>query len=184
MPPPLVSGHVVYLLRCQHGKYYVGRCLAVRLKSRVQEHRRGVGAAYTVNHPIVSLMMYRESPDPLDEDHFVLQCMREYGIDNVRGGSYSRSTLPKDQMDWIRTQLDHADGRCFNCGMSGHFARDCSMSKSYDDGTSSSSCSEEDGSPRGKITSGPCAGNCFRCGREGHWSKDCYARTHVDGRRL
>ena len=98
----------------------------------------------------------------------------------MRGGSYSRSALPQGQVEWLQTQLNHADGRCLSCGVAGHFARDCTMMKGgHDDSSSSGS----DGSPRA-TTRGGGSGSCFRCGRGGHWSRDCYARTHVDGRRL
>mgnify|MGYP006293336469 CR=1 FL=1 len=35
--------HVVYVLECEGGKYYVGRCKALRLRTRFLEHQSGEG---------------------------------------------------------------------------------------------------------------------------------------------
>jgi hypothetical protein len=51
--------------------------------------------------------------------------MMKYGIDNVRGGSYTKLKLD----DWMIKSLEHefisAQDICYNCNKKGHFVKDC-----------------------------------------------------------
>ncbi len=116
---------MVYVLLCRGDRYYVGRCAADRVETRFDEHRRGVGAAFTRLHPPHLLVSTAPAASPLDEDAEVLRRMRAHGIDRVRGGSMSQIELPDDVVRTVRRMLDHADGRCFSCGRPGHFASSC-----------------------------------------------------------
>jgi len=69
-------------------------------------------------------VLYTFEGDVFDEDKYVLICMKQFGIDNVRGGSYSEIDVSRYR-DELRRQLIHADDRCFRCGKSGHFAYQC-----------------------------------------------------------
>ena len=57
--------------------------------------------------------------------------MMKYGIDNVRGGSYTKLKLD----DWMVKSLEHefisAQDICYNCNKKGHFTKDCRMDKRY-----------------------------------------------------
>lgn len=59
------------------------------------------------------------------EDMVVHEYMREYGIDMVRGGTYSRLQLPEHQLRTISDVITHGSRRCFSCGTEGHFAEQC-----------------------------------------------------------
>ena len=50
-----------------------------------------------------------------------------FGIDNVRGGSYSQLTLSDVQRKMIETEIRGALDLCFRCGSSGHFIHDCKV---------------------------------------------------------
>lgn len=185
--------HSIYLLECKHAKFYVGRCLSQRISERYQEHLNGEGSAFTKCYKPIKLAWTRFSADPLDEDAAVLECMRTYGIDNVRGGTYCRLSLPQFQIDTLSSQLAHASGACFKCGVSdGHFSSDCSAVSPEKSGFPRN----EAGAATQRIADnvqntywnfyrsqkGKASGDkCFRCGREGHWSSSCYARKHLDG---
>ena len=79
----------LYVLRCENGKYYGGKCSAERFRARMDEHFSGRGSSWTVLHRPIECILVEDMCDSLDEDHMVLNQMREHGIDNVRGGSHS-----------------------------------------------------------------------------------------------
>lgn len=51
--------------------------------------------------------------------------MEKYGIDNVRGGSYSKVILDANEIQFITKRIDSATDKCYKCCKSGHFAKDC-----------------------------------------------------------
>jgi len=58
--------------------------------------------------------------------------MEKEGINNVRGGSFSQIELSEEQIKLINQMIKGASDKCFNCGESGHFIKDCIESKIQD----------------------------------------------------
>lgn len=114
----------VRYLELQHGTHYVSCCYAHQLE-HYQQQCMGHAAECAREHPPIRLAFTRPFHDPLDEDYLVLQCMREHGIHNVRGGSFSGVHLPPDALSQLRRQLMHACGRCFLCGSPHHMSATC-----------------------------------------------------------
>ena len=79
----------LYVLRLTGGKYYIGKTDDV-LKS-YEEHLAGSGSAWTRLYPPVAIVKTEPTGN---EDATVIEYMRIYGLDNVRGGTYSDEVLP------------------------------------------------------------------------------------------
>lgn len=147
----------IYILECVNDKFYVGR--TKYLQKRVEQHLLKAGAEWTKLYQPVKVIEVIDTLDTFDEDKYVLKYMNKYGIDNVRGGSFSTILLPEYQQKNIRKMLCNTDDRCFQCGKVGHFVKDCYKIK---------------------------ANNvfCERCKRRNHTIERCYARTDISGKPL
>ena len=164
----------IYILKLKNGKYYVGQTHDV--DKRYREHRNGTGSAWTRAYAPLGIDQVIHYASPFDEDKYVKKYMSVYGIDNVRGGSYSQVVLDDAQKSAIQKELRTAEGSCMKCGRMGHFAETCYAKSElvYYSSSSDDDDSDDESSD----------GACFRCGREGHWVSDCYARRHVNGSML
>ena len=119
----------IYVIKCKNDKYYVGR--TKYLDERVEDHLTGQGSTWTkMNKPIKLLRVIKDC-DKYDEDKYVLMYMEKYGVNNVRGGSYSQIKLSEGQMDYIKNQMAGANDKCFKCNKSGHFVKNCPENKKY-----------------------------------------------------
>jgi len=113
----------IYVLKLHDDAFYVGRTENVAV--RVRAHFDGDGAAWTKLHRPISVCETFDSDDPLDEDKTTLKYMREHGVDKVRGGSFCRVTLSNTERAAIQQMLRGGADKCFKCGESGHFVREC-----------------------------------------------------------
>ena len=75
----------VYVLRLEHGKYYVGK--TQNKNARLLSHFAGIGSAWTQKyHPIAVDVLYPNC-DAFDEDKYTKIYMQRRGIEHVRGGA-------------------------------------------------------------------------------------------------
>ena len=167
---------IVYVLQCVLGMYYVGRTKRDHLE-RFAEHRAGTGSSWTSIYPPLCVICHYPG-DKWEEDKLVLQYMEKYGVDHVRGGSYSAMKLSNADLTEIRKRLDSANDRCYKCHMKGHFANKCGGDIKVSPPVS----------PRGRYVPPPlpssprsAALTCERCWRRGHIISNCSAYTRVNG---
>ena len=156
----------IYILQLIEDKYYVGK--SKNIPDRYRQHIEGYGSAFTQKYKPIKLKDTRPIKSEFDEDNVVKELMKKYGIDNVRGGSYSSVYLTDSQKECLQIELFSASNACFTCGKVGHFAAECTTR--YIVKWSAFSQLEECDNEK-----------CFRCGRTSHYAKDCFAKYHVNG---
>lgn len=119
----------IYCIKLENNKYYVGR--TNNIERRMNEHLNNNGSEWTKIHkPImeegkIAIDFIIQTDDPFDEDKHVKKCMAAYGIDNVRGGSYSQINLTNNTKFFISKEISNSEDKCFVCKGSGHFAKNC-----------------------------------------------------------
>lgn len=134
----------IYLLKLEHGKFYVGK--TTQLNFRLTDHFSGNACEWTRVHKPLSVLKIIPNCDDFDEDKYTKMAMSQFGIDNVRGGSYSQIQLPYETQALLVRELRGARNTCFTCGRTGHFANTCPGHRNV---------------------------TCFRCGKRGHYANEC-----------
>lgn len=167
----------VYILKLNNDKYYVGK--TTNITKRIQQHFSGeFSSKWTQKHKPEKVERIIDNVDEFDEDKWVKIYMKKYGIDNVRGGSYSNTEIHFTTRHFIENELIHAEEKCFICLKYGHLSLDCVKNKKY--------------SKRSVIVCTNCgiqghtANKCFYktefekacdlCGKDGHYANECYKR--------
>lgn len=116
---------IIYGLACAHDKYYVGRTNSA---SRIDDHFEGNGAAWTRIHKPYK-RLFSVQGDRYDEDKHVLRLMDQFGVDNVRGGSFAKVEMTVEDRRIVERLLRGANDRCFRCGDTDHFVSACPMQR-------------------------------------------------------
>lgn len=122
---PTTRTYTLYVLELRGDKWYVG--ITTDLDERLREHRegRGEGSTWTKTHQVVDVAHKEQNAAPEDEDKFVLMYMKIKGIENVRGGNYSKPKLPIGVQRDLQSKIWHNEGKCIRCGHGGHFIKQC-----------------------------------------------------------
>lgn len=198
----------IYVLKCESDKFYIGR--TTQPNFRIDKHFKGNGAAWTTMYPPKEVVHVEHNADPFDEDKFVKIYMKQYGIDNVRGGSYSQIKLGHDIVKLLEKELLSSDNRCYRCHEPGHYVRFCPRNrapvpppKSLEFPLVCEICEEEcknktqyknhdctwlpeNEKPKyvrkiSDTTEYTITSGCNRCGRNNHETDQCYAKRHING---
>ena len=113
----------IYVLKLESGKYYIGK--SNDIPKRFEQHLNGIGSSWTKKYKPLKIEKIINNTSPFDEDKITKELMNKYGIDNVRGGSYSNIELTDFQLETIKTEIWGAKDLCSQCGRKGHFIKDC-----------------------------------------------------------
>ena len=85
---------MIYILKLQNDKYYVGA--TNNLDKRLREHMNGNGSEWTKRYKMKSLHKLIHNCNTFDEDKYTKQYMNKFGINNVRGGSFCQIELSNE----------------------------------------------------------------------------------------
>ena len=116
----------VYVLKLVHGKYYIGKTTRPIFR-RITEHFYENGSEWTRHYKPVHVLEVIDNANEFDEDKYTKIYMKKYGIDNVRGGSYTRTELLDYQLKSLQDEFCTVDNLCFKCNKPGHFVKDCKV---------------------------------------------------------
>ncbi|GBB83157.1 hypothetical protein RclHR1_00010039 [Rhizophagus clarus] len=164
----------VYVLECSNNKYYVGKTTR-SVDIRFREHRNGTGSEWTRLYQPIRIAESEQTDNVHLELTKTLDYMNRYGIDNVRGGSFSNVNLTETQRQEIRRMLSSANDTCFRCGRASHFAYECDYSYYTGENNLDESDSENDEDDESDNSY-----KCFRCGSPNHFANECDAETSDD----
>tara|TARA_B100000035_G_C20789576_1_gene460577 strand:- start:198 stop:554 length:357 start_codon:yes stop_codon:yes gene_type:complete len=113
----------LYVLKQAQNKYYIGKTRYI--KSRIQTHFMGYGTKWTQKFKPKSIYSIERMTHPFHEDVKTMEIMKLYGIDNVRGGSFSKVNLEKCDIYLLNKMIATSDDLCFICGSNKHHHADC-----------------------------------------------------------
>lgn len=155
----------IYILKLKHHKYYVGKTdyPEFRLKDHFNHH----GSEWTRKYKPLEVVEIIEG-DEYDEDKYVIMYMQRYGIDNVRGGSFSQLELSEEINNLLARMFKGNSDRCFNCGKTGHFAKDCKAKKTTLKKTSKKTFKKSSTYRKKKYRP-----TCYKCHKKGHYANEC-----------
>lgn len=163
---------LVYVLSLSNGKYYIGK--SYQLKVRLGAHIVGEGSSWTQKYK-PNKVVETINGDDGDEDKTTLRYMKQYGIENVRGGSFCRVTLSRSDRETLEKMLKTMSDSCYYCGLEGHFSSKCpNKGKNF----------IQSGRPSPKRVFKSKIITCSRCGRKGHNETNCYANRDLAGNEI
>jgi hypothetical protein len=154
----------IYILELENQKFYIGKTTNPDL--RLKQHFKSYGSQWTKKYKPKRISKIISNCDDFDEDKYTLKYMEQYGINNVRGGSFCELKLNNNNLETIKKMINGSTDKCYICGENGHFAKNCYL---YDDNILEFENLLIDNDL------------CFRCGRKGHYASDCYAKTTITG---
>ena len=113
----------IYIIKLEKNKYYIGKTR--NIEKRWEEHLTGNGSGWTKKYKPTSLITTIKSTSQFDEDKYVKEYMAKYGIDNVRGGTYSNIVLDANSIAVLEKEIWHSKNLCTRCGRDSHYIKEC-----------------------------------------------------------
>ena len=188
----------IYVLKLEQNKYYIGK--TNNINTRLNDHMSGNGSQWTKKYKPIEIIQVIPNCDDFDEDKYTKIYMNKFGIYNVRGGSYTKIVLSKEEISLVEKEITASTDKCYNCNKPGHFSKECNLleeeeweSESETENvvpvknnsifniftsviqTFSTIVSEFDKANRNV---------CYRCGRDTHFAEECYAKTTKNGNEI
>ena len=152
----------IYVLKLGKGKYYVGKTNQPNF--RIKSHFNSKGSEWTKTYWPIAIEKLIPNCDNYDEDKWTKIYMDIYGIDNVRGGSFTKlRSSPKERVI-LRCQIPSALEL---------------QEDNLDDEDFTDNALDETKKLLRQISNGT-NDKCFKCGKKGHFAKDCNSKSNQD----
>ena len=116
---------IIYVLKLEENKYYIGK--TYNLINRIINQYDSNSSEWTKKYKVIEVFETIRTDNFHDEDRYVIQYMNCYGIENVRGGSYSNIILEDYEIHMIHNMIKGSTDACYKCGRKGHFTKNCRM---------------------------------------------------------
>jgi hypothetical protein len=120
----------IYILKLEDNYYYVGK--STNIDERFKQHNDGTACTFTKIHKPIKIDKIINNVSVFDEDKYVKEYMSIYGVNNVRGGSYSNLILDNNQINTLKTEIWSANDLCLRCGSNTHWINDCIYDENID----------------------------------------------------
>lgn len=122
----------IYILECQDNKIYIGR--TSNIDDRLSSHFSHKGSEWTKKYPPIRLIEEIDDSDNFEEDKQTKIYMANYGIENVRGGTYCMLELTENMKNILELEINTAKDNCLRCGRDTHYIKSC-KNKTHIDGS-------------------------------------------------
>lgn len=184
----------IYILELEQNKYYIGKTTNIAFSL---DHFTSNGT-WTRKYKPIQVESIIADCDDYHEDKYTLKYMEQYGINNVRGGSFCEIKLSDANIITLNQIMNSVTDKCYICGDNGHFANECKKEKNDKCNCDKCKCitsyfpyrvkkcslnnaiesfyDESEDIEKLKI--------CKRCGRNNHNAKICVAKTHLKGYKI
>jgi len=162
----------IYILKLENHNYYIGKTNS--LEKRFNEHYEGKGGEYTKRYKMKSIKKIIENVDPKDLDKYVIKYMNKYGIDHVRGGSFSSIILSSEQIS-VLNNYGIKSIKLSNIEICSIRDKECNQNKNQTKKTK-----EVKGDIIKRIVIKNANGTCYRCGRDGHYIEQCNKQSEEE----
>jgi hypothetical protein len=162
----------IYILKLENHNYYIGKTNS--LEKRFNEHYEGKGGEYTKKYKMKSIKKIIENVDPKDLDKYVIKYMNKYGVDHVRGGSFSSINLSSEQIS-VLNKFGVKSIKQSNI-------ETCSIRDKKCNQTQTQKIKESKRDEIKKVVIRNANGTCYRCGRDGHYIEQCNEQSEREER--
>ena len=112
----------IYVLELKGGKYYVGK--TNHTFQRFEQHKSGTGAKWTQKHGVVDLFAFHKNMYDRDENKITIQMMRQYGVKNVRGGSWTKVNMTEREIQKLEIEFIQTLGEKLSVKRKRNFVQD------------------------------------------------------------
>ena len=121
----------IYVLQLQEQKFYIGK--TDNPQFRLDAHFNSNDLEWTKKYPPLGIVELIPNCDDYDEDKYTLKYIDKYGINNVRGCSFTEVDLTEHTIKILEKMSKITqENRCLTCGIVGYFAKKCKKCESLE----------------------------------------------------